>query len=166
MASPTNPVEAFDLVIFGGTGDLARRKILPALYRRFCAGQMGDSSQIIGAARTEFDDDSYRAFAREAITEFARDNDCDCDGLEGFLAHLRYVTLDAMGDAGWDKLRGLINDEQISAFYFSVGPRLFGPLAERLQHHGLAGAESRIVVEKPFGRDLQSAKELNATLAR
>ena len=67
MVSRVIPVEPFDLVIFGGTGDLARRKILPGLFRRFCAGQIPEHSRIIGAARSDIDDDGYRDLVREAI---------------------------------------------------------------------------------------------------
>ena len=66
MVSRVIPVEDFDLVIFGGTGDLARRKILPGLYRRFCSGQMPDNARVIGAARSELDSAGYRDFVREA----------------------------------------------------------------------------------------------------
>ena len=69
MASRVIPVDPFDLVIFGGTGDLARRKILPALYRRFTAGQFASDTRLIGAARAEMDATAYRAFARDALTE-------------------------------------------------------------------------------------------------
>ena len=62
MVSRVIPVNAFDLVIFGGTGDLARRKILPGLFRRFCAGQMPPEASVIGAARSDMDTEAYRAF--------------------------------------------------------------------------------------------------------
>ena len=70
MVSRVIPVEAFDLVIFGGTGDLARRKILPGLFRRFCAGQMPAESRIVGAARSQMDGAKYREFVAEAIAVF------------------------------------------------------------------------------------------------
>jgi len=165
MASRTIPVEPFELVIFGGTGDLARRKILPGLFRRFCAGQMPDSSRIIGAARTEMDTDGYRAFVTEAIQEFGGGRACEDGTLAGFLDRLAYVAVDAKGDAGWDDLAALLSDGPVRAFYFSVGPSLFGDLAQRITAHGLADAETRIVVEKPFGRDLATARALNADLA-
>ena len=166
MVSRVIPVEPFDLVIFGGTGDLARRKILPALFRRFCAGQMGPEARVIGAARSEMDTQAYREFARAAILEFDDDTVCAEESLSGFLEQLHYVTLDARGDTGWDALSGLMVEERIRAFYFSVGPGLFGDLAERLHAHGMADAQSRIVVEKPFGRDLASARALNQGLAQ
>ncbi len=166
MASRVIPVGPFDLVIFGGTGDLARRKILPALFRRFCAGQMCGDARIISAARAEMDSAAYRDFARSAILEFDDNDACAADNLEGFLEQLSYITLDARGDTGWPALKGALREGPVQAFYFSVGPGLFGDLAERLHKYGIAGPESRIVVEKPFGRDLASAQALNKGLAQ
>jgi glucose-6-phosphate 1-dehydrogenase len=165
MVSRVIPVEDFDLVIFGGTGDLARRKILPGLFRRFIAEQMPATSRIIGAARADMDRAAYQTLVRDAIAEFGGDEKEDTAGLEVFLAQLDYVAIDAMGDKGWDTLAGMMRDNVVKAFYFSVAPSLFGDLAERLHRFKIATAESRIVVEKPFGRDLESAKALNATLA-
>jgi glucose-6-phosphate 1-dehydrogenase len=167
MVSRVIPVDPFDLVIFGGTGDLARRKILPGLFRRYCAGQMPESARIIGAARSEMDDAGYARMAAEAIREFSPDL-AQADGkLDSFLNCLSYVAIDARGEAGWQDLKSkVLSKDRIEAYYFSVAPGLFGDLAERLQGHGMAGDRSRIVVEKPFGRDLETARELNATLAR
>lgn len=165
MVSRVIPVEDFDLVIFGGTGDLARRKILPGLYRRFCSGQMPAEARIIGAARSEFGAPEFRDMVRDAIHEFSEKNDCDENKIEEFLAQLHYVTIDIMGDGGWSELKDLMRSGVVKAFYFSVAPKLFGAIAERLHLKGISDPDSRIVVEKPFGRDLPTAKALNADLA-
>ena len=165
MVSRVIPVEDFDLVIFGATGDLAHRKILPGLFKRYVAGQVPESAQIIGAARTEQDDAAFRDMAAAAIAEFggvARDD----PQLKDFLRHLSYVAIDAQGEGGWSALKGKMRGGVVQAFYFSVAPALFGDIAERLAGHGIADADSRIVGEKPFGRDLSSAKALNQTLAQ
>ncbi|SPF80795.1 glucose-6-phosphate dehydrogenase [Pseudoprimorskyibacter insulae] len=166
MVSRVIPVDPFDLVIFGGTGDLARRKILPGLFRRFCSGQMPGEATIVGAARSEMDDDSYRTFVREAIVEFGGGRHCEDGTLDEFLKHIGYVTIDARGTGGWDDLAGRMRDGIVRAFYFSVAPALFGDIAERLHNYGLATPESRIVVEKPFGKNLETARALNKTLAQ
>ncbi len=166
MVSRVIPVDVFDLVIFGATGDLARRKILPGLYRRFTAGQMPGDSRIIGAARAELTDAAFREQVRAALTEFVTKDRLEESAIEGFLARLLYVPIDATGTSGWSTLQGLMRDRVVRAFYFSVAPSLFGDIAQRLSEHGIANAQSRIVVEKPFGRDLASAKALNAVLAR
>ena len=165
MVSRVIPVDRFDLVIFGGTGDLARRKILPGLFRRFLSGQMPEGSRIIGAARSDLDGDGYREMIAGAVAEFGGEEKSNAKGLDAFLGCLDYVAIDAKGDGGWAQLAGLVRQDVVQAFYFSVAPSLFGSLAERLHTHKIANAKSRIVVEKPFGRDLESARALNKTLA-
>lgn len=166
MASRVIPVDPFDLVIFGGTGDLARRKILPGLFRRYCSGQMPAEARIIGAARTEIDAKGYREMVSDAIAEFNGDFNCEDKTLETFLAQIDYLPIDARGETGWAELQEKMKGTgRVEAYYFSVSPALFGDLAERLQHWGMADKDARIVVEKPFGRDLATAQELNGTLA-
>ncbi len=165
MVSRVIPVDTFDLVIFGGTGDLARRKILPGLYRRFRDGQMPQEARIIGAARTEQDSAAWRLFVGEAIEEFVSAPERDPDLIAAFLERLRYVAVDAKGEDGWSALKAEMREGVVQAFYFSVAPSLFGDLAERLHAFEIARGDARIVVEKPFGRDLASARVLNATLA-
>ena len=165
MVSRVIPVDPFDLVVFGATGDLARRKILPGLFRRYIAGQIPESSRITGAARAEMTDGAFRTFVASALEEFLDAAKRPDEAVKGFLAHLHYVRLDATGEAGWDSLAARIRRDVVQAFYFSVAPALFGDLAERLHRHGIATASARIVVEKPFGHDLDSARALNVTLA-
>lgn len=166
MVSRVIPVDDFDLVIFGGTGDLARRKILPGLYRRLKAEQMPPTARIIGAARSEIDDTAFREMVSEALDSFvsSKDRDPKCD--KAFFAALSYVCLDARGTKGWDELAAKMRNKVVSAYYFSVGPSLFGELAERLSLHNMVDSNSRVVVEKPFGRDLASARKLNQELGR
>jgi len=166
MVSRVIPVDTFDLVVFGGTGDLAQRKIIPGLYRRFWAGQIPAQSCIIGAARSDLDDAKFQAMARASIAEFVAEDKRDPAMIDAFVARIGYVPIDAKGTGGWDALAARMRDGVIKAFYFSVAPSLFGDLAERLHAHNIADADSRIVVEKPFGRDLTSAKALNAVLAQ
>lgn len=166
MVSRVIPVEPFDLVVFGGTGDLARRKIIPGLYRRFLAGQMPPEARIIAAARSEMPVEAFRETARAAIAEFVSKDKQDKARIDEFLSRVGYVRIDAQGEGGWSQLKAEMRPGVVQAFYFSVAPSLFGDLAERLHAHGIAGPESRIVVEKPFGRDLASARALNAVLAQ
>jgi len=164
MASRVIPVEPFDLVIFGATGDLARRKILPGLFHRFLVGQMPEEARIVGSARSELDSAAFRDLVRAALIEFAPQATERDDILDAFLERVDYVHVDATGDDGWDALAARLRPEVIRAFYLSVSPTLFGPIAERLKRSGIATPESRIVVEKPFGHDLQSARTLNREL--
>ncbi|KIC43782.1 MAG: glucose-6-phosphate dehydrogenase [Ruegeria sp.] len=162
MVSRVIPVDPFDLVLFGATGDLAQRKILPGLYHRFEVGQMPEEARIIGTARSDMDSDGFRAVVRNSIKEFAPSYEKDT--LDRFLSKVDYVPVDALGDAGWSDLAKALRSDVIRAFYLSVGPGLFSGIAQRLYDAGLATSDSRIVVEKPFGHDLASAKALNEGL--
>jgi glucose-6-phosphate 1-dehydrogenase len=165
MVTRVIPVEPFDLVVFGGSGDLARRKILPGLYRRFCDGQITGDSQIIGAARAELSTEEYRAFVSASIDEFSGLSQDDPNLKSAFLEIIDYVPIDAKGEGGWNVLAEKTRQGVVSAFYFSVAPSLFGDIASRLKKFGLADDQARIVVEKPFGHDLKTAQDLNGVLA-
>ncbi len=167
MVSRVIPVQPFDLVIFGATGDLARRKILPGLYRRMLAGQMPTDARIIGAARSKLTAKAFREMVEEALETFIGKDKLDADTAKKFLAALHYVAVDAGGEGGWKELGTILGTDPrpVRAFYLSVGPSLFGPIAARLHHSGIATETSRIVVEKPLGQDLGSAQALNAQLA-
>ncbi len=164
MVSRVIPVIPFDLVIFGATGDLSRRKLLPALFRRMLDGQMPAEARIIGVARSKMSGKAFQGFVREALEEFEPEAAKAPDVLEAFLATLDYLVVDVMGDDGWDALGKKLRPDTVRAFYLSVGPSLFGEIATRLNKHGIVTADSRIVVEKPLGHDLASAKALNAQL--
>ena len=165
MVSRVIPVDPFDLVIFGGTGDLARRKILPGLFRRFCSGQMPHNARIIGAARADLGRAGYQDMVRDSISEFGGPACVMTSQLEFFLTQLDYVTVDVSGESGWAELATLVCKDRINAYYFSVGPSLFGDIASRLNKWNIATPASRIVIEKPFGRDLESARSLNGILS-
>ena len=166
MVSRVIPVEPFDLVIFGATGDLARRKILPGLFHRFMVGQMPEEARIIGAARSDLDQQAFRDTVRKCLTEFAAEAAKQADLLDRFLDKIAYVRVDAHGDGdgGWSDLAAALRKDVVRAFYLSVSPSLFGAIGASLHANGIATPDSRIVVEKPFGHDLDSARALNADL--
>lgn len=166
MVARVIPVSDFDLVVFGGTGDLARRKIFPSLFRRLLVGQLPDTARLIGAARSDLDREGFQKMIGEALDEFAPQAIDHPEIREKFISMLDYVPVDAMGDAGWKALGKLLRDDVVRAFYLSVGPSLFGAIAERLVDFKIADKNSRIVVEKPFGHDLETAKALNVELRR
>ena len=166
MVARVVPVEPFDLVVFGATGDLARRKLIPALYHRMADGQMPDEARIIGTSRTEMDDDGFRKVSSQALDEFVANEDMDTETRKRFLACLHYLSLDVSTDPGWNKLRDKLSaEERPTAYYLSVAPRFFGMIADGIKKAGLVNTRARIVVEKPLGRDLTSAKSLNKQLS-
>jgi len=157
------PVPPFDYVVFGGTGDLARRKLLPALYYRLKDGQIPGGSRIIGVSRREMSDDAYRAMTRHALEQFLPSADRDTETVERFLGTLSYVAVDATGEAGWDQLKAVLGDggDKVRAFYLAVGPDIFDDICRQIGHHGLVTDATRVVIEKPVGKDLESARAVN-----
>ena len=166
MVSRVIPVEDFDLVIFGGTGDLARRKIFPGLYRRFIDEQMPKTARIIGAARSDLTRVVFQKMIEAALLEFLDPKSQNPVHIKAFLKQVDYLCVEAQGDGGWTGLKGLMRAGVVQAFYLSVAPALFGDIAQRLLSYRIADTQSRIVVEKPFGRDLKTANNLNQVLAQ
>lgn len=168
MAARVVPVDAFDLVIVGGTGDLARRKLIPALYHRMRDGQMPPDARVIGAARSCKERDEYRKYAAEALEASVAPTDLDGESRDRFLECMDYVALDVDANEGWQELseRLPVDSARPRAYYLSVAPSLFAPVAARLAEAGLAAGDARVVVEKPLGRDLATAMALNLEIAR
>ena len=164
-SSPLEPVPSFDYVIFGATGDLTMRKLLPALYRRFAEGQVPVDARIIGTARSPLDDAAYRERALKALREFIRGDELVDATVERFLHLVHYVSLngaDANGD--WASLAAKLasNDPaRVRVFYLATAPDLYGAIAANIDQKGLRTAHSRIVLEKPIGTDLETARKVN-----
>ncbi len=157
------PVQPFDYVVFGGTGDLSRRKLLPALYARFVDGQYNETSRIIGVSRTPMSVDAYRNMAADAIRKHAPKPSIDEDHLRRFLGCVLYSCNDVTSSDGWDDLRTVLaaGQAQVRAYYLAVAPSLFGPICRYLAQGGFATPHARLVLEKPIGRDLKTAREIN-----
>jgi glucose-6-phosphate 1-dehydrogenase len=142
------------LIVFGITGDLAYKKLLPALYELTVDGIC---PRVIGVARSEGDDESIRARAREALAHH------DSTHVEDLVQRITYVRGDYTGSATYDRLAEAVGDgEPIPVAFLAIPPDLFDDVAGGLDGAGLA--RGRIVVEKPFGRNLASARELNHIL--
>ncbi|RFB98216.1 glucose-6-phosphate dehydrogenase [Rhizobium leguminosarum bv. trifolii] len=168
MSSQIIPVEPFDYVVFGGSGDLAERKLLPALYHRQIEGQFSEPTRVIGASRSPLSHEEYRKFAKDALKEHLKKGEYDEVEVEKFCARLYYVSVDARTDTGWDQLKKLLDEgkERVRAFYLAVAPGIFGDISQKIHDHKLITKSTRIVVEKPIGRDLASALQLNDTIGR
>ncbi len=161
------PVPLFDFVIFGATGDLTLRKLLPALYYRFRDGQIPGGSRIIGVARSELDPSAYRARAAEALRRHVSSAALEGPSQAAFLDILHYVPIDAAApDGDWSGLQNLLHADRIRVFYLATSPELYGPVCQALTRAGLATGESRVVLEKPIGRDLASAEAINDEVGR
>ncbi|MFN4207095.1 MAG: glucose-6-phosphate dehydrogenase [Agrobacterium albertimagni] len=168
MSSQIIPVEPFDYVVFGGTGDLAERKLLPALFHRQLAGQLTEPTRIIGASRTAMTHEEYRKFTLEALQEHLKAEELEESEVAKFLDRVHYVSVDAKSDQGWEDLKKLLDQGKdiVRAFYLAVSPSIFGDIADKIRDHKLITKSTRIVVEKPIGRDLASAQILNDTIGK
>ncbi|HEY0005835.1 MAG TPA: glucose-6-phosphate dehydrogenase, partial [Pyrinomonadaceae bacterium] len=164
------------LVIFGASGDLTRRKLLPALYNLVQERLLPAEFAVIGTARVEMSDEEFRARMREAVAEHGEDEQLDETLWQSFAARLFYVTGDFADAAAYARLKErleLVEGERGTAgnrlFYLATAPNLFGLIAQQLDQAGLAQPSgegwTRIIVEKPFGHDLESARDLNRELA-
>jgi glucose-6-phosphate 1-dehydrogenase len=163
------PVPATTLVIFGATGDLARRKLLPALYNLAHEGALPERFNMIGVSRRDQSDDDFRDQAREAIGEFSR-RPPDQQLLESLLGRIRYLGIPFDDVPGYSRL-GVAMDELDSeagqplnrVYYLSTAPEYFPVITDAIKENGLHRQEHsdvRVVIEKPFGTDLASARSL------
>jgi glucose-6-phosphate 1-dehydrogenase len=158
---------SFDLVIFGATGDLSLRKLVPALYHRDVAGQLNDDARLFAVARGEMSDAEYRKMAAAALKEFVAAEDFDSARAERFLQRFRYLTLDAQKSDDYQSLKAALDggDDRIVVFYLAMAPRFFGPICMQLDKAGLNRPQARVVLEKPIGHDLASARAINDAVA-
>jgi glucose-6-phosphate 1-dehydrogenase len=167
------PVHPTTLVIFGATGDLARRKLLPGIYNLAHEGALPERFNLIGVSRGDETDEAFREIAKESISQHSR-READPKVLDSLVSRMRYVAGSFDEDDMYERLAGVakeFDDEAKQPFnrlyYLSVAPTFFPLIAEKLGHHGLSdceGAETRMIIEKPFGTDLESALELNRAL--
>ncbi len=162
------PVDIFDLIIFGGTGDLALRKLLPALYHRDRDGQITGDSRIVSVGRSALARDDYLGLVEKALQDNLDSGEFDADFWKTFSKRIEYVEADALAHDQWEALNELLggNEQRIRVAYLATAPSLFGSIATGLKVNGLITANSRIVLEKPLGRDLASASEINDEVGR
>ena len=168
MTTRIIPVELFDLVVFGATGDLAQRKLLPALFHRDLQGQIPAGARIIGASRRRVTADAFRVMALAAIEAHVAAPLRSDEMCKRFLARLDYVTVEASEEAGWGDLEKALAQgaDRVRVFYLAVGPDLFGGICARLGAHRLVTPKTRVVIEKPLGTSGASARALNDAIGK
>jgi glucose-6-phosphate 1-dehydrogenase len=165
--------DSFILVIFGASGDLTKRKLIPAMFSLYQENQLPGSFSILGLGRTPFTDDAFREKMRADLMEFSRHKNPDPDSLEGFLGKLHYLPMNASVPEDYENLKDKLNllNQEVGAegnfvYYLSTSPDIYGDIAANLgrkglQRQGRRWGWKRLVVEKPFGTDLGSAEKLN-----
>ncbi len=167
-----NPIEQqetqpFDFILFGGTGDLSMRKLLPALYFRHCESQLADDGRIICIARAKLDTASFR----EKMDAEAKQHIDPAHFRESvwneFVERVFYLPIDVTTIEGFNDLGSMLEgrEECARVFYLSVAPSLFATITKGVHDSGLITANTRVALEKPLGRDQESAEEINDQLA-
>ncbi|OLN21807.1 glucose-6-phosphate dehydrogenase [Domibacillus antri] len=162
-------------VLFGATGDLAKRKIFPALYNLFMDGKMPDSFSIVGVGRREWSDQTFQSHVEESVHTFSRRIINDASNMKTFLQAFRYSPLDVTKSDEYQSLLETVQQQEKNLsipenrlFYLSVSPEFVDAITSNIKQSGLGTVKGwkRLIVEKPFGHDLTSARELNEKLSR
>lgn len=158
------------IVIFGASGDLTQRKLIPALYNLACGAHLSSQTRVIGVGRTSFDDESFRQHLRDGVQTHARLEE-GCEDWNRFSERLAYIVGDYEDPDTYQQLEKELkrNDQEAGTggnrlFHMAIPPRVFSTVIQQLAESGLNQGErgwARLVVEKPFGRDLETAEDLN-----
>jgi glucose-6-phosphate 1-dehydrogenase len=154
--------QADAIVLFGATGDLARRMVLPSLYFLDADGFLPPGLKVIATARTQMSREAFVTQVQEIMT--ARPEPVDEVVWARFSARLDYVATDATTEDGAAALKPHLEGCRLPMFFLAISPSLYGRVCVALAASGLAGKHSRIVLEKPIGRDLESSREINVTV--
>ena len=154
---------SFDLVLFGGTGDLAWRKLLPALFQAFRHGKLPTDGRILAVARDARTDAQYRDFVRERFAEVDPSKRPSDDAFAQFAQRLHYQRMDLSQPADYAALKAWVDARNADTvvMYLATSPHLFPVVCEQLGAAGLNGPHVRVVLEKPLGQDLASAQQIN-----
>ena len=154
---------SFDLVFFGGTGDLTWRKLMPALFQAFRHGKLPPGGRLLAVARDERSDEQYRAFIKERFAEVEPSKRPSDDEFERFAQMLHYRRMDLSQPEHYAGLKGWIDERSadVAVMFLATSPHLFPQICAQLGAVGLNGPKVRVVLEKPLGHDLKSAQEIN-----
>ena len=154
---------SFDLVFFGGTGDLTWRKLMPALFQALRHGKLPEGGRILAVARDERSDDEYRRFVRDRFVEVESSKRPSDEEFERFARLLHYRRMDLSRPEHYEGLKAWIDERGADTvvLYLATSPYLFPVICEQLGAAGLNGPQVRVVLEKPLGHDLDSALQIN-----
>ncbi len=159
---------SFDLVLFGGTGDLAWRKLMPALFQAFRHGSLPKDGRIVGVARDNLSDDQYRELIQSRFNAVEGAKRPSPEEFEKFASMLHYLRMDLSKPDDYARLSDLLKqrDADTVVMYVATAPGLFTQVVEQIAAAGLNGARTRIVLEKPLGHDLDSNRAINAAVGK
>ncbi len=154
---------SFDLVFFGGTGDLTWRKLMPALFQAFRHGKLPEGGRILAVARDEMSDDRYRAWLKDRFREVEGSKRPNDEEFERFAALVQYRRMDLSQPEHYQRLKDWLDERQASTvvLYLATSPHLFTQICAQLGAAGINDKRVRVVLEKPLGHDLASAQQIN-----
>ncbi|GCL70676.1 glucose-6-phosphate dehydrogenase [Paenibacillus naphthalenovorans] len=166
-------MDAMTFVLFGSTGDLAKRKLFPALYNLFLEQKLPQAFSVINLGRKPLSDEEFQAYVEQSLDTFSRRKPEDRSQVEPFLRNFRYLDMDVTKPEGYRELLKRIEEREKELnipenrmFYLSVAPEFFDVIALNIKESGLGSGRGwkRLIIEKPFGHDLPSARKLNVKL--
>jgi len=159
---------SFDLVLFGGTGDLCWRKLMPALFQAFKHGTLPVGARIIGVGRDDLSDEHYRTQIQARFDQVELAKRPNSDEFARFSALLEFVSMDLSKPEHYAYLRDKLAERQVDTvvMYLATAPNLFATIAEQLAAAGLNTPQTRVVLEKPLGHDLASNRAINRTVGQ
>jgi glucose-6-phosphate 1-dehydrogenase len=166
---PSSEYNGSNVVIFGGSGDLVRRKLLPALYYLDLDRHLNDATKIISTARSDLSDDQYRDQVKKALDAFVPAHHHDQHTWKRFAKRITYVKADVNHADSFHRIKQILAhdfDVRPSVYYLSTPPSIFGIICRLLRESHLVKENSRIVLEKPVGVDLKSSRQINDAVAR
>ena len=159
-------VNLFDIVIFGGSGDLSLRKLIPAWYRAYCEGCLDEQSRVIVSCRDKESAKGYFDLAEEALRQHLSKGEYSKQQWQGFKQHLVPVALDINDAKSWSNLVEILDTDtqRVRVYYLAIPPAIFSHCCQNLAKNKLITEQSRVVVEKPIGYDTESAAKINAEI--
>ena len=166
QSTETDNALPLDMIIFGGMGDLAMRKLLPALYMAFLHGNLAPTTRILSTGRQDIDRAAYLKHIEDHSRSFIAQENFNDKTWDGFLQLLEYVKLDVQAAERFDTLEQASRKGAQRVFYLSTAPSLFTTICDKLAASGLVDANARVVLEKPLGTDLASAIAINEDVGR
>lgn len=163
---PDASPQALDLVIFGGNGDLTVRKLLPALYICHRDGNLPPATRILCVGRHAFSEDSFRQHAQEHARPFVDDTVFEQAVWDDFLKRLAWIQVDAKQSDTFPRLADALTPDTLRIFFLATASNLFVPICQNLKQAGCVLDDSRVLIEKPLGKDLASAREINEAVGQ
>ena len=158
-------LNTFDLYLFGGTGDLSNRKLIPAMFRQETLGNIDDASQIIGIGSRDLSAEEYISMVNESLNKYYIDFEQQKDAWLKFAKRLQYIKLDINSNEDWKNINN-VSDSVAVVYYLATPPYFYKKISSALNDNNLIKDNCRIVVEKPIGSDLETAEDINNSLSQ